>query len=202
MSTEEIKNEEVEPASEDEEIELKIPVKKEVEKPVKAKRVMSQEALDKLAIARKKAFEVKTANAKIRAEHKKVIVKQITEEHQEEVNTKYKEKVKKLIKPNIPVKEVVEEIEEEEEEPPVVKKKSVKNKKKKAPMVVIEESDSSSDDESNSNVIYIKRRSKKKPLEQTQAVKEALTLPPPVVRQEISAFDRQQMLQRAALRMF
>ena len=164
---------------------------------------MSQEALDKLAIARKKAFVVKTANAKIRAEHKKVIVKQITEEHQEEVNTKYKEKVKKLIKPNIPVKEVVEEIEEEEEEPPVVKKKSVKNKKKKAPIVVVEESDSSSDDESNSKVIYIKRRSsKKKPLEQTQAVKEALTLPPPVVRQEISAFDRQQMLQRAALRMF
>ena len=162
---------------------------------------MSQEALDKLAIARKKAFVVKTANAKIRADHKKVIVKQITEEHQEEVNTKYKEKVKKLIKPNIPVKEVVEEIEEEEEEPPVVKKKSVKNKKKKAPIVVVEESDSSSDDD-NSNVIYIKRRSKKKPLEQTQAVKEALTLPPPVVRQEISAFDRQQMLQRAALRMF
>ena len=193
MSADEV----IEPESEDEEIELKIPVKKEVEKPVKAKRVMSQEALDKLAIARKKAFEVKTANAKIRAEHKKVIVKQITEEHQEEVNTIYKEKVKKLIKPNIPVKEVVEEIEEEEEEPPVVKKKSVKKKKK--PVVVIEESDSSSDD--NSNVIYIKRRSKK-PLEQTQAVKEALTLPPPVVRQEISAFDRQQMLQRAALRMF
>ena len=158
MSTEEIKNEEVEPASEDEEIELKIPVKKEVEKPVKAKRVMSQEALDKLAIARQKAFLVKTANAKIRAENKKAVVKQITEEHQEEVNTKYKEKVKKLIKPNIPVKEVVEEIEEEEEEPPVVKKKSVKKKKK--PVVVIEESDSSSDD--NSNVIYIKRRSKKK----------------------------------------
>ena len=98
MSTEEIKNEEVEPASEDEEIELKIPVKKEVEKPVKAKRVMSQEALDKLALARKKAFEVKTANAKIRAEHKKVIVKQITEEHQEEVNTKYKEKLSEKVK--------------------------------------------------------------------------------------------------------
>ena len=184
----------IEPESEDEEVKLKVPVKEAPVKPAKAKRVMTPEMLEALANARKKAFEVKTANAKIRAENKKVLVKQITEE--QEVATK--EKIKKSIKPKpLPVKEVVEEIEEEEEEPPVVKKKSVKKKKK--PVVVIEESDSSSDD--NSNVIYIKRRSKK-PLEQTQAVKEALTLPPPVVRQEISAFDRQQMLQRAALRMF
>ena len=81
---------------------------------------MSPEALEKLALARKKAFEVKTANAKIRAENKKVLVKQITEE-QEELT---KEKIKKSIKPKpLPVKEVVEE--EEEEEPQVVKKKSV-----------------------------------------------------------------------------
>ena len=171
MSAEEVKNEVVVEESDDEEVELKFPVKKEVEKPVKAKRVMSPEALEKLALARKKAFEVKTANAKVRAENKKVLVKQITEEHQEAVNTKLKEKIKKSIKPTLSVKEVVEE---EEEEPPVVKK-SVKKKKKK-PVVVIEESDSSSDDD-NSNVIYIKRRSKKPPA-QTQAEPPAQTQPP------------------------
>lgn len=185
----------------DEEIEIPVPVKEAPVKPVKAKRVMSPEALEKLAIARKKAFEVKTANAKIRAENKKVLVKQITEQ-QEEIT---KEKIKKSIKPKlIPVKEVKEVVEEEEEEeeddePPVVKKKSVKKKKKK-PVVIIEESSSSDDEESN--VVYIKRRSKKPPKEQQVVVAPSNPEPPPVVRQEFSAYDRQQLLQRAALRMF
>tara|TARA_R100000541_G_scaffold3640_1_gene10910 strand:- start:22 stop:594 length:573 start_codon:yes stop_codon:yes gene_type:complete len=187
-------NEEVEPESEDEEVELKVPVKEAPEKPVKAKRVMTPEMLEKLANARKKAFEVKTANAKVRADNKKVLVKQITEE--QEAATK--EKIKKSIKPKPILKEVVEE---EEDEPPVVKK-SVKKKKKK-PTIVIEESGSSSDEDTNSNVIFIKRRSSKKPpKEQPVAAPAAPPQPPPVVRQEISAFDKQQMLQRAALRMF
>ena len=192
MTSEEEHKEVVEESDE----EIEIPIKKEPEKPVKAKRVMSPEALEKLAIARKKAFEVKTANAKIRAENKKVLVKQITEEQEEAT----KQKIKKSIKPKpIPVKEVKEAVEEEEEddEPQVVKKKAVKKKKK--PVVIIEES-SSSDDESN--VVYIKRRSKKPPKEQPVAPPPPNPEPPPVVRQEFSAFDRQMLLQRAALRMF
>ena len=194
MSADEEKK--IEPESDDEEIELKIPVKEAPAKPVKAKRVMTPEMLEALANARKKAFEVKTANAKVRADNKKVLVKQITEE--QEIATK--EKIKKSIKPKpIPVKEVVEE--EDEEDEPVVKK-AVKKKKKTKPTIIVEESGSSSDEESNSNVIFIKRRSKKPPKEQPVAAPAVAPQPPPVVRQEMSAFDKQQMLQRAALRMF
>tara|TARA_R100000541_G_scaffold49430_1_gene56591 strand:+ start:6231 stop:6812 length:582 start_codon:yes stop_codon:yes gene_type:complete len=193
MTAEEEDKEVVEESDE----EIEIPIKKEPEKPVKAKRIMSPEALEKLALARKKAFEVKSANAKIRAENKKVLVKQITEE--QEVATK--EKIKKSIKPK-PIKQVKEVVEEEEEEEdePIVKK--VVKKKKKKQVVIVEES-SSSDDESN--VVYIKRRSSKKPPKEQPVAPVAPVAPPeppPVVRQEISAFDRQLMLQRAALRLF
>jgi hypothetical protein len=172
-------------------VELVIP-----EKPVKPKRVMTPEALEKLAKARVKAFEVKSANKAIRLKNAGILEEQVKSENL--VKQKAKATKKVASRPTVVEPVEVEKVEEEPEpeEEPVRK---TKKKPKKKPVVIIE---SSSSDEEQDNVIYIKRRSSKKKAAPAEAPPTREQSPPPVVRQEVSVFDKQMQLQRSALGMF
>ena len=126
-----------------------------------APRIMTEEGLNKLALAREKLASVRKA--------KKEALKNIKQEA--------------IIEPIIEPKKFEEEPEEgeEEEEPiaPIIKKKE--KKKPKKPVVIIEESSSESDD--GSNVIYIKKRSKPKNFP-AQLPTPADPQPPPIARQD------------------
>jgi hypothetical protein len=184
---------EVEDVVDNEPIELVIP-----EKPVKPKRVMTPEALEKLAKARVKAFEVKSANKAIRLKNAEIL----EEEVKAESLVKQKAKATKKVASRPTVVEHVEPAPEEEPEPEPEPVKKTKKKPKKKPVVIIE-SDGSSSDEEQDNVIYIKRRSsKKKPATEAPPPPTREQSPPPVIGQEVSQFDKQMQLQRSALGMF
>jgi len=169
--------------------------KQEGEKP---KRVLSQDQLDKLKLAREKALAVKK-QMKENTDDKKI-------KHYEEKITKIKSKKGEPLPeeqevlaeeelPPIENLELIEEEEEEEEPPPPPKPSKPKAKPKKKPVVIVEESNSeSSDDE---NVIYIKRRGSKKKErkeEQPQPQPQHQPPPPPQVRLNPNPFYRQNLL--------
>jgi hypothetical protein len=186
----EVVENEVEEVVDNEPIELTIP-----DKPVKPKRTMSPEALEKLAAARVKAFAVKAENKAIRLKNAEIMEEQVKVESLVKLKAKATKKVAAR-----PV--VVEHVEPDPVEPepePEPVKKTKKNKKK--PVVIIENDDSSSDEEAD-NVIYIKRRSSKKKAPPEPPPPVQPPAPPPVVRQEVSVFDKQLQLQRSALGMF
>jgi hypothetical protein len=122
----------------------------------KRTRQMTPELLEKLALARQKANEKRTENAKLKKMEKELKVK--------EQQTKAQE-----IKENYEKATTPEEPEEEPEPDPEPVQKPVKKKqtkKPKKPIVIVEESES--DESEDEQVIYIKRSQTKKPAPQQQ----------------------------------
>ena len=170
--------------------------KKDLDKP---KRVLSQDQLDKLKLAREKALVVKK-QMKENTDDKKI-------KHYEEKITKIKSKIGEPL----PEEELHEELkedlqlieeeveEEEEEEPPipvVAKQSKPKTKPKKKPVVIVEESNSESSEDDN--VIYIKRRGSKKKEKQVEQPQPQPQPQPqqiaPQVRSNPNPFYRQNLL--------
>ena len=130
----------------------------------KPKRTMTPEALEKLALARKKAMEAKkrlNADKKKKEKELKPMKEKVMKEHEDKLNDKPPplKKSPRIKQPepepeftNTNLGETTSDSDSEEEE--VVLKK----KPKKKPVVIVEES---SDSEDDSNVVYIKRKSKK-----------------------------------------
>jgi len=175
--------------SDDEEIEIPIPIKTE-EIPLKKKkgRTMSPDMLEKLAVAREAAKIAKQKNSKFTQMKKDIDIQAKIDKKNDilakhELMIKNKELKETVIKEGLKekkeeIKEIKEiEEEEEEEEKPIIKKK----KPKKKPIVIVQESsgDSSDDDD---NVIYIKRKSKKKIVKDVDTTIYTPS-PPPVMKQ-------------------
>ena len=163
----------------------------------KPKRQMTPEQLEKLAVARAKANEVRTAmkegreDAQVAALQAKMDVLKakkkpptkeeptVPEETPEPTSVPTPdeetdpEKEDKVAKPEPPVEPKVEPT-QCEAGPPVEK---LKKKTKKKPIVIVQNSESDSDSDSESNVIYIKKSSRKK-----KETVEPPTPPPPTPR--------------------
>lgn len=114
----------------------------------KTKRTMSATQLEKLALARKKALQVR---------QEKALAKKEAAASEAEPSKKEKPKPKK------PAKEpVADDIDDSEIETPKHVHKEKKKKKTKKPIVIVQQEDSSS--ESDDQVIYIKQpRSRRRP---------------------------------------
>ena len=173
--------------SDDEEIEIPIPIKTE-EIPLKKKkgRTMSPDMLEKLAVAREAAKIAKQKNSKF-TQMKKDIDIQTKIDKKNDILAKHelmilnKELKETVIKEGLKEKkEEIKEIEEEEEEEekPIIKKK----KPKKKPIVIVQESSGDSSDDDDNNVIYIKRKSKKKIVKDVDTT--IYTPSPPPVRKQ------------------
>ena len=147
----------------------------------KPKKPMTEEQLERLALARQKANEMRKINQAKRLQNKMDnlkynpdgTLKEGTAPHAENIEEKeVKENVeeKELKEPEVPEKEEAEEKpqmtitqetdNEVQEEQVIIKKKPPKKKKQ---VVIVEQSDDDSDEfESNQNVLFVKRVSKNK----------------------------------------
>ena len=146
----------------------------------KPKRILSENQLEKLKIAREKALQVKKM-MKENSDDKKV-------KHYEEKIRKIKGKTTE----EEPVREKLEEVKLQQEEPldepgtesepEMIETKSKTTKKKSKPIVICEESSS---DEDENKVIYIKKGRRKERAAQQPPAELPLPPPPPVQRQVI-----------------
>ena len=152
----------------------------------KAKKPMTEEQLERLALARQKANEMRKINQAKRLQNKMDNLKYNPDGTLKEGTTPHAENIEeKELKENIeeePIKEQTkEEVKEEQEkqekpkmtitqetdeneiqeEQVIIKKKKAKPKKKQ--MVIVEQSDDDSDEfESNDRVVFVKRVTKNK----------------------------------------
>ena len=157
--------------SEEEPDQLTLDLEEQVEKLTfkePKKRQLSESALAKLALARKRALEVRKANYE-----KKLKAKEDLKEAQirkkvaaEDSKAKKKDELNELV--DTAEKELIEskkknaiEPDSEEEASVIKKAKSKKPKSKKTKIVIANDSDSSSDDDTPQ--IYIRTKKKKKP---------------------------------------
>tara|TARA_R110000851_G_scaffold71785_1_gene159504 strand:+ start:1096 stop:1710 length:615 start_codon:yes stop_codon:yes gene_type:complete len=157
--------------SEEESDQLTLDLEEQVEKLTfkePKKRQLSESALAKLALARKRALEVRKANYE-----KKLKAKEDLKEAQirkkvaaEDSKAKKKDELNELV--DTAEKELIEskkknaiEPDSEEEASVIKKAKSKKPKSKKTKIVIANDSDSSSDDDTPQ--IYIRTKKKKKP---------------------------------------
>jgi hypothetical protein len=140
----------------------------------KTKKPMTEEQLERLALARQKANEMRKINQAKRLQNKMDNLKYnpdgTLKEQLEEKEVKENVEEKELKEPEVPENEEEKpqmtitqttdnEVQEEEE---VIIKKKAKPKKKKQ-VVIVEQSDDDSDEfESNQNVLFVKRVSKNK----------------------------------------
>lgn len=128
---------------------LEIPVEEELSKTEKKKKVMTPEALERLAKARIRAAEVKRAARKAKDEKENEIKEKVKKEQLEKMEKKVRNSM-------IDLSSESATLSGEDEQAEVIKKPK---KPKKKPVVIVEQDSSSSDDDSN--VVYIKRRSRK-----------------------------------------
>jgi hypothetical protein len=145
----------------------------------KAKKPMTEEQLERLALARQKANEMRKINQAKRLQNKmdnlkynadgtlkeQLEEKELKENIEEEpIKEPPKEEVKEeQEKPQMTITKTTASLEGElqEEEQVIIKKKKAKPKKKQ--MVIVEQSDDDSDEfESNDRVVFVKRVTKNK----------------------------------------
>jgi hypothetical protein len=165
----------------------------------KPKKPMTEEQLERLAIARQKANEIRKINQAKRLQNKMDnlkynpdgTLKEGTAPHAENIEEKeVKENVEeKELKDNegvegetpLPQMTITQETENEvQEEEVIIKKKKAKPKKKQ--MVIVEQSDDDSDEfESNDRVVFVKRvtKNKKVPIVPQNSEPAELPKPPP-----------------------
>ena len=145
----------------------------------KAKKPMTEEQLERLALARQKANEMRKINQAKRLQNKmdnlkynpdgtlkeqleeKELKENIEEEPiKEQAKEEVKEEQEKQEKPQMTITKTTDN-ELQEEEQVIIKKKKAKPKKKQ--MVIVEQSDDDSDEfESNDRVVFVKRVTKNK----------------------------------------
>ena len=152
----------------------------------RAKKPMSEEQLERLAEARKKANEMRKVNQAKRLQTKMDNLKYNGDgTPKEQLESKeVKENVEENIEEKEQVKEEVKE-EVEEETPPeeevIIKKKPQKKKKQ---TIIVEQSEDDSDEfESSQNVLFVKRISKKKEVKLPEPPPQQEYIPPPVKRE-------------------
>ncbi len=143
----------------------------------KAKKPMTEEQLERLAIARQKANEIRKINQAKRLQNKMDnlkynpdgTLKEATAPHAENIEQEPQEELKEEPpqeeeeKPQMTITQTTASLEGElqEEEEVIIKKKKAKPKKKQ--MVIVEQSDDDSDEfESNDRVVFVKRVTKNK----------------------------------------
>jgi hypothetical protein len=163
----------------------------------KPKKPMTEEQLERLAIARQKANEIRKINQAKRLQNKMDnlkynpdgTLKEGTAPHAENIEEKeVKENVEeKELKDNegvegetpLPQMTITQETENEvQEEEVIIKKKKAKPKKKQ--MVIVEQSDDDSDEfESNDRVVFVKRVTKNKKVPIVPQNPEPAELPKP-----------------------
>ena len=165
----------------------------------KPKKAMTEQQLDRLAEARKKANQMRLVNQAKRLQNKMdnlkyngdgtpkeqletKQVKENVEEEQLKENVEEKEEVpEEELKQNVEEKQVKEEVKEPEEEEVIIKKKPPKKKKQ---VVIVEQSSSDSDEfEPNQSVLFVKRVTKKKEVKLPELPPQQYTQPPPVRRE-------------------
>ena len=141
----------------------------------KPKKAMTEQQLERLAEARKKANQMRLMNQAKRLQTKmdnlkyngdgtpkeQLEEKQVKENvEEEEVKEEPEVPEQEELKQNVEEKQVKEEIKEPEEEEVIIKKKPPKKKKQ---VVIVEQSSSDSDEfEPNQSVLFVKRVTKKK----------------------------------------
>ena len=173
-------------------------------KPAK-KRVLSEDALKKLAVARKKALEVRKANFEKKKQAKEDLKEaQVrTKIAKEDTKNKKKQELDELV--DIADKELSESkkkstvISNDEEDEVPVKKAKPKSKSKKTRIVINNDSESSSDDDTPQ--IYIrtkKKKSKPKPTAVTheQVVQDYMPTVPIQEVQQTNEFEQPPPVQR------
>ncbi len=160
----------------------------------KPKKAMTEEQLERLAEARKKANEMRKVNQAKRLQTKMDNLKYNGD------GTPKEQLEEKEVKENVEEKEVKENVEEEpkvpekqdeinegvEGETPLEEEVIIKKKppKKKKQTIIVEQSDDDSDEfESNQNVLFVKRVSKKKQLPPQPPPQPQEYIPPPVRRE-------------------
>jgi hypothetical protein len=144
----------------------------------KPKKPMTEEQLERLAIARQKANEIRKINQAKRLQNKMDnlkynpdgTLKEGNVPHAENIEQEPQEELKEEVKENegvegetpLPQMTITQETENEvQEEEVIIKKKKAKPKKKQ--MVIVEQSDDDSDEfESNDRVVFVKRVTKNK----------------------------------------
>ena len=155
-------------------------------------RTMTQDLLEKLAIARvaaaaaKRDIAAKGNLGKIENLNKKIqkltvtepLDQTIRETHAEAppINEPINEPIKEPVKEPKKPKPVLEESSDDEEEPPPKKKKKKKHKK---PIIIRDETSSDSSSDDDNNYIYIKKSKKKKDKFQRIAIPKQAPLPSP-----------------------
>ena len=159
----------------------------------KAKKPMTEEQLERLAIARQKANEIRKINQAKRLQNKMDNLKYNPDGTLKEGNAPHaenieeKEELKEEVKDNegvegetpLPQMTITQETENEvQEEEVIIKKKKAKPKKKQ--MVIVEQSDDDSDEfESNDRVVFVKRVTKNKKVPIVPQNPEPAELPKP-----------------------
>ena len=161
------------PLTDEEEQEQEETINEPAPPATKPKRVMSEERLASLAIARQKALEVKKRmnkdgnDAKIKhlegklSKLKGSLPNAIPEEGEPAPTNNIKKELKEKPKQKIVEQKDLGDDSSSDDEPPVQVIKKKPKKKSRKPVVIMEQS-SSSDSDDNSNVVYIKKRSSKK----------------------------------------
>lgn len=157
----------------------------------KAKKPMTEEQLERLAIARQKANEIRKINQAKRLQNKMDNLKYNPDGTLKEGNAPHAENIEE----KEPQEELKEEPPQEEQEKPqmtitqetenevqeeevIIKKKKAKPKKKQ--MVIVEQSDDDSDEfESNDRVVFVKRVTKNKKVPIVPQNPEPAELPKP-----------------------
>lgn len=134
--------------------------------PIKEKKVYSQERLEKLALARERAYAVRMENKKKRMQAEIDKMNQKTEPQEELPGPEVRERSP------IATQEIVQEV---ESSPPKV----VRQRKKKQPIVCVEQSSDDSDDyEDSRNVVFVKKKKKSAPISEPAFEPTPPTSPP------------------------
>jgi len=167
----------------------------------KAKKPMTDEQLERLAEARKKANEMRKVNQAKRLQNKMDnlkyngdgSLKESKEQLEPKEQLEEEQLEKKLLKEEPEVPEQEEPKVSEKEEPKVFEKEEVKEeeviikkkpKPKKKQVVIVEQSSSDSDEfEPNQSVLFVKRVTKKKEVKLPELPPQQYTQPPPVRRE-------------------
>ena len=157
----------------------------------KAKKPMTEEQLERLAIARQKANEIRKINQAKRLQNKMDNLKYNPDGTLKEGNAPHAENIEEKEPQEQPQEEppqeeqekpqmtITQETENEvQEEEVIIKKKKAKPKKKQ--MVIVEQSDDDSDEfESNDRVVFVKRVTKNKKVPIVPQNPEPAELPKP-----------------------
>ena len=167
----------------------------------KAKKPMTDEQLERLAEARKKANEMRKVNQAKRLQNKMDnlkyngdgSLKESKEQLEPKEQLEEEQLEKKLLKEEPEVPEQEEPKVSEKEEPKVFEKEEVKEeeviikkkpKPKKKQVVIVEQSSSDSDEfEPNQSVLFVKRVTKKKEVKLPELPPQQYTQPPPERRE-------------------